>query len=43
MKTAEQLVLRIYQTGEIDLLAKLDAEYRRLEAESWLDQEKAKT
>jgi hypothetical protein len=43
MKAAERLVSRMYETGQIDLLAKLDAEYRRLEAESWLEQEQEKT
>jgi hypothetical protein len=33
----------MHEAGQIDLLAKLDAEHRRLEAESWLEQEKAKT
>jgi hypothetical protein len=42
MKAAEQPVSRMYESGQIDLLAKLDAEYRRLEAESWLEREKAK-
>lgn len=42
MKVAEQSVSRMYESGQIDLLAKLDAEYRRLEAESWLEREKAK-
>jgi len=43
MKAVEQLVNRMHEDGQIDLLSKLDAEYRRLEAESWLEREQAKT
>jgi hypothetical protein len=42
MRAAEQIVSRLYATGAIDFLAKMDAEYRRMEAESWLEQEQAK-
>ena len=39
MKGVEQLILRMYKAGQVDSLIKLDAEYRRLEAESWLERE----
>jgi hypothetical protein len=42
MKGLEQLLERLHKVGEGDQLALMDAEYRRLEAESWLEQEKAK-
>jgi hypothetical protein len=29
----------MYQSGQIDLLARIDFESRRLEAESWLERE----
>jgi hypothetical protein len=40
MKAAEQLIIRLEQAGQVDRLVKLEAEYRRLEAESWLEREK---
>jgi hypothetical protein len=40
MKGVEQLVLRLEQAGQVDRLSRMDAEYRRLEAESWLEREK---
>jgi hypothetical protein len=40
MKNVEQLIIRLDQAGLVDRLAKMDAEYRRLEAESWLEREK---
>jgi hypothetical protein len=43
VKGLEQLVERMHAAGQVDALTKMDAEYRRLEAESWLEQENAKT
>jgi hypothetical protein len=40
MKQVEQLIVRLEQAGQVDLLGKMDAEYRRLEAQSWLEREK---
>jgi hypothetical protein len=40
MKEVEQLVVRLEQAGQVDFLGKMDAEYRRLEAQSWLEREK---
>jgi hypothetical protein len=40
MKQVEQLIIRLEQAGQVDFLGKLDAEYRRLEAQSWLEREK---
>jgi hypothetical protein len=40
MKAAEQIVIRMHQAGEVDRLVKMEAEYRRLEAQSWLEREK---
>jgi hypothetical protein len=42
MKGLEQILDRMSKAGEVDQLIRMDAEYRRLEAESWLEQEKAK-
>ena len=39
MKAAERPVACMYQSGQIDLLARIDFESRRLEAESWLERE----
>lgn len=41
MKRVEQIVDRMYKAGQVDQLARMDAEYRRLEAESWLERENA--
>ena len=41
MKGVEQIVNRMHAAGEIDRLSQMDAEYRRLEAEHWLEQEQA--
>ena len=41
MKAAEQLVERVHAAGDVDRLVQMDAQYRRLEAESWLEREKA--
>jgi hypothetical protein len=38
MLKIERLVARLHQAGQIDPLAWMDAQYRRLEAESWLAQ-----
>jgi hypothetical protein len=43
MKGLEQTVIRMHEMGQIDRLTRMDAEYRRLEAENWLEQEQAKT
>jgi hypothetical protein len=40
MKGVEQLIIRMHQAGQVDRLVKMEAEYRRLEAESWLEREK---
>ncbi len=40
MKGVEQLIIRMLQAGQVDRLVKMEAEYRRLEAESWLEREK---
>jgi hypothetical protein len=40
MKQVEQLIVRLEQAGQVDFLGKMDAEYRRLEAQSWLEREK---
>jgi hypothetical protein len=40
MKAAEQLVVRMHAAGEVDRLVQMDAEYRRLEADSWLERER---
>jgi hypothetical protein len=42
MRAMEAVVARMIAVGEVDRLSLLDAQYRRLEAESWLEQEKAK-
>ena len=42
MKAVEQLVVRLHEVGHVDPLARMDAEYRRLEAESWLEKEKTR-
>jgi hypothetical protein len=42
MKKVEEVVSRMHAAGEIDRLARLEAEYRRLEAEGWLEREKEK-
>jgi hypothetical protein len=34
MKQAERLIIRLAQAGQVDLLGEMEAEYRRLEAES---------
>jgi hypothetical protein len=39
MKAAEQLITRQHEAGEVDRLALMEAQYRRLEAESWLERE----
>ena len=41
MTTADRVVKRLYKAGKIDRLAQIDAEHRRLEAESWLEKERA--
>ena len=41
MKGVEQLIIQLVQAGQVDRLVKMDAEYRRLEAESWLEREKS--
>lgn len=38
--TNSRLFARLEQAGQVDLLGKMDAEYRRLEAESWLERER---
>jgi hypothetical protein len=39
MKAAEQLVIRESEAGEVDRMALMEAQYRRLEVESWLERE----
>jgi hypothetical protein len=39
MKATEQLVTREHEAGEVDRLALMEAQYRRLEAVSWLERE----
>ena len=39
MKATEQHVTREAEAGEVDRLAVMEAQYRRLEAESWLERE----
>jgi len=41
MKGVEQIIIQLVQAGQVDRLVKMDAEYRRLEAESWLEREKS--
>jgi hypothetical protein len=41
MARVDQIVNRMYQAGQVDKLARMDAEYRRWEAQSWLEHEKA--
>ena len=41
MKSAEELINRVHAAGDVDRLVQMDAEYRRLEAVSWLEREKA--
>jgi hypothetical protein len=41
MKAAEALITRLHAAGDVDRLTQMEAEYRRLEAESWLEREKA--
>jgi hypothetical protein len=41
MKAAEELVNRVHAAGDTDRLDLVDAEYRRLEAASWLEREKS--
>ena len=41
MARVEQLVNRMYQAGQVDKMARMDAEYRRWEAQSWLEREQA--
>jgi hypothetical protein len=43
MKKVEDVVGRMHAAGAVDRLPKLEAEYRRLEAEGWLQREKEKT
>lgn len=43
MKAMELVVARMHEAGEIDRLALLDSQYRRLEAETWLEQQRAKS
>jgi hypothetical protein len=39
MKEVEQLIIQVHQAGQVDRLVKMEAEYRRLEAVSWLERE----
>ncbi len=43
MKAVEQLLDRLQEAGQVDPLSRMDAEYRRLEAESLLEKEKPRT
>lgn len=42
MRKLEEIVTRLNDAGELDRLTLMDAQYRRLEAENWLEQQKAK-
>jgi PHD/YefM family antitoxin component YafN of YafNO toxin-antitoxin module len=42
MRKVEEVVARLTAAGELDRLSLMDAQYRRLEAENWLEQQKAK-
>ena len=39
----EEFVARLTAAGELDRLSSMDAQYRRLEAENWLEQQKSKS
>ncbi len=41
MKTVAELIKRVNEAGDLDRLVQMDAEYRRLEAVSWLSREKS--
>jgi hypothetical protein len=42
MRRLEEVVDRLTAAGELDRLNLMDAQYRRLEAENWLEQQKSK-
>jgi hypothetical protein len=42
MRKLEEAVARLFGAGELDRLSLMDAQYRRLEAEKWLEQQKSK-
>jgi hypothetical protein len=42
MRKMEESVARLTAAGELDRLSLMDAQYRRLEAEKWLEQQKTK-
>jgi hypothetical protein len=42
MRKLEEVVAHLSAAGELDRLSVMDAQYRRLEAEHWLEQQKSK-